>query len=422
MKKSLKTILALCAAAVLSVGCALSVAACGEEPEYYDDITKTLKLTKSFEGKVLESDDGIEEVTLPGSTTDGDTTYFRLSGGGSVTVRYQGVDTPESTGAVEKWGKAASIFTDTRLKSATKIVLESASGHAPEKDSVGGRSLCYVWYKTEQDDFKCLNLELVENGYSKNKENAENAYYSYFQKAEEFARGKKLHLHDPDLEDPLFDTSVRTMSIKDFEEHPENYAENMKVHLHAYVLEKLTKSGYTYTIAQYDAETNTVYTFTAYTGHEAGGGLLQVGGLYHIVGTLQKFSGNWQVAGLNYDNDYKTTQGEESEHSWREQSSYFLTFDASNDYFTGSNVNGGINNYGNVTVGEVTKDGSTLTFKGTATNKFDTTATFTFTVKVPDDYVDGTIAEGDVIRVKGCYRFTDGSDELTIVNYTDIVK
>lgn len=422
MKKSLKTILALCTAAVLSVGCAFAVAACGEEPDHYDDITKTLKLTRSFEGKVLESDDGIEEVTLPGSTTDGDTTFFKLSGGGYVTVRYQGVDTPESTGAVEKWGKAASIFTDTQLKSATKIVLESARDGAPEKDSVGGRSLCYVWYKTEKDDFKCLNLELVENGYSKNKEDADNAYYSYFQKAEEFARGKKLRLHNPDLVDPLFDTSVQSMSIKDFEEHPENYAENMKVHLHAYVLEKLSKSGITYTIAQYDEETGKVYTFTVYAGHVSGDGKLQVGGLYHIVGTLQKFSGNWQIAGINYDNDYKKTQGEKSEHSWREQSSYYLTFDATNDYYTGANINYGINNYGNVTVGEVTKNGSVLTFEGTATDKYDETKTFTFTVKVPDDYVDGTIEKGNIIRVKGCYRFTDGSDELTIVDYTDIVK
>ncbi len=417
MKKSLKTVLALCAIAVLSVSCV--VTACGKKSDHYDAITKTLKLTKSFEGKVLESDDGIEEVSLISGTTDGDTTAFRLSeagGGGTVRVRYQGVDTPESTGGVEKWGKAASIFTDTQLKSATKIVLESATGGIPEKDTQGGRSLCYVWYKTDNADFKCLNLELVENGYSLNKENADNAYYSYFQRAETFAKEKKLHLHNPDLEDPLFDTSVQQMSLRDFSEHPEKYAENMKVHLHAYVLEKLNKSGVTYTIAQYDEETKQVYKFTAYAGYVSADGKLQVGGLYHIVGTLQKFSGNWQIAGLNYDNDYKR-EGEESEHTWRIQSSYYLMFDPTNEYFT--NEQGGANNYGPVTVGTVTRDGSNLTFTGTATNRNDKAGTFTFHVVVPEDYND-EIEEGGTVWIKGCYRFTDGSDELTVVDYDQI--
>ena len=394
-------------------GCGSKIA---DNTEHFDKITKTLKLSKLYEGKRLmeAGGGGIEEAKLIGETTDGDTSNFSLVGGGSVTVRYQGVDTPESTADVQKWGKAASNFTNERLAAATTIVLESTTGDVP-KVAVGQRSLCYVWYKTETDDFKCLNVELVENGYSYNKEDATNSYYSYFQKAEEFARSIELRLFSK-LDDPLFDTAIRPLSIKDLKEHPENYESNMKVKLDAYVCDRYEASGgaVTLTVAQYDEETGKAYELELYAGYVSSTGRMQVGDLYHIVATLDKHNGSWQIKGVNIDND---NVGKDDK-AWRSQKGYYLIFDASNDFFVNFVT---VNCYGNVTVTSANLDGKTLTFTGTAPERGEegTTDTFTFTVTVPDSY-NNTIKEGSVLSISGCYQFEAKSGKLTVPDFSKI--
>ncbi len=417
MKKKIFAILSLALLGAILV----SAAACGpkiaDNTEHFDSITKTLKLNKDFSGKKLlgEDSNGIGSATLNGDTTDGDTSTFSLAEGGYVRVRYQGVDTPESTYEVQKWGKAASKFTNERLHLATEIVLESTTSGVPKKDSVGQRSLCYVWYKTEKDDFKCLNLELVENGYSENKEGADNPYYSYFQKAETFARGIKLRIWS-DLDDPLFDTSPIPFSLRDFDENEELYHAGTKVFLDAYVTDSSTAASsgaVTLIIAQYDEESRKQYKLTLYAGHTNSTGSMRIGDLYHLSGTLDKYNENWQLTGVMVDQDDK---GKEDA-SWRKQLSYFLTFDASSPYYTGEKSS---NCYGDVTVTEIVSlEDKTLTFKGTAPKIDDTTPEFTFTVTVPDDYAD-TIKKGSTLSVNGCYQFEANSGNLTIVNYSDI--
>ncbi len=414
----MKKLFIVFATAVLAACCAFT--ACGtkiaDNTEHFDKITKTLKLSKSYEGKSLMSSDGIGAATLIGDTTDGDTSNFSLAEGGSIAVRYQGVDTPESTADVQKWGKAASNFTNERLHAATEIVIESASGGVPEKDSISGtRLMCYVWYKTEKDDFKLLNLELVENGYSNNKENANYAYYSYFQKAEQFARGIKLRLFS-ELDDPLFDTTVRAISLKDLTENPDKYSENTKVKLDAYVSDRYVASSgaVTLTIGQYDEASGKAYTLALYAGHTSATGNMQVGDLYHVVGTLQKHSGAWQISGVAIDNDQKG----KDEKSWRSQRGYYLIFDAANNFFVNYVTN---NCYGNLTVTSVKREGTTLTFEGTAPSPGEeaTPATFTFTVTVPEGY-DGAIKEGSELTISGCYQFEANSGKVTIPNYSKI--
>ena len=169
MKKSIKILSIL----LVAVICLAMLVACNnqtfDKSKYYDDVTKTLKLVKSFEGKSFLTE-GIGKATLI-SHTDGDTSRFRLESGEEIAVRYYQIDTPESTGNVEKWGKAASLFVKDRLLSATEIVLEATKTKA-EKDSYGTRYLGYVWYKTaDYPEFKLLNLEVVENGFSANQGN-----------------------------------------------------------------------------------------------------------------------------------------------------------------------------------------------------------------------------------------------------------
>lgn len=405
-------------AAVLVAVCALGLTACNnkiaDNTEHFTSVTKTLKLSKSYAGKKLFSSDGIGAATLIGDTTDGDTSNFSLVEGGSVTVRYQGVDTPESTAGVEKWGKAASKFTNERLHEATEIVIESASGGVPEKDSVGQRSLCYVWYKTADHDFYLLNLELVENGYSYNKESANNAYYKYFQKAEKFARSVQLRMFSK-LDDPLFDTDAVELSLKDLAEHPDNYQDNTKVTLRAYMSDMYTASSgaVTFTIGQYDEASGASYSLKLYAGHTESASNMRVGDLYFIAGTLQKYDGNWQISGVMVDNDRKDS----TDISWRAQLSYYLVFDSSNDLYKQELTS---NCYGDVTVTSVSLEGSVLTFTGTAPKIDGDNPAFTFTVTVPEGY-SGAIKEGSVLSVRGCYQFTAGSGQLTVANYSAII-
>ena len=128
-------------------------------------------------------------VTLR-SCTDGDTANFVQEGYVdesknyiTIKTRFLGVNTPESTAKVEPWGKRASLFTKHILEDAqAKADEESAGGKKVynialitdpatmgERDSAGNRWLAFVWYrKSSSDKWRNLNLELVEQGYSKN--------------------------------------------------------------------------------------------------------------------------------------------------------------------------------------------------------------------------------------------------------------
>ena len=89
------------------------------------------------------------EVTVK-QYIDGDTTHFHVPTSvvetGVLKARYLAVDTPESTGKIEPWGKKASNFTKSKLESAESIILESDDDKW-NVDSTGGRHLVWVWYR-----------------------------------------------------------------------------------------------------------------------------------------------------------------------------------------------------------------------------------------------------------------------------------
>jgi micrococcal nuclease len=143
------------------------------------------------------------EVTVK-QCVDGDTTHFNLSSiPSSMTeaqvqqienlvykARYLGIDTPESTGKVQPWGKAASNFTKAALTSATSIIIEQeAADGTYSLDSTGGRFLTWVWYKNDNAEdekyhqYRLLNLELAQEGLAWSKNSASYRYYEYFQNA-----------------------------------------------------------------------------------------------------------------------------------------------------------------------------------------------------------------------------------------------
>lgn len=130
-----------------------------ENYEYKTPETDKLKLTESYEGKDFIKD-GIGEVTVA-QFVDGDTTIFRGKTGSSFTVRYLGIDTPESTYRIDPWGFASSNHTKAQLKSAHKIVLQAEGKKVDNND----RYLAWVWLISEDGDSRLLNLELAELAY-----------------------------------------------------------------------------------------------------------------------------------------------------------------------------------------------------------------------------------------------------------------
>ena len=213
LKKSIKVFFLLITAVVLSLG----LLACDKNGKIdpnktYSDVTNSCKLTANYAGKNFLKD-GIGEATLT-RISDGDTASFKTSIGDYVTIRFYGIDTPESTGQVDKWGVSASLFVKGIINKDTQFVLESSTGGAPEKDSYGVRYLGYVWYRNNaNEDWKNLNLLVVENGYSKQSipNSPAYVYYPYFKNAETnelltaMAKDKKrngwfllrLSVHDP---------------------------------------------------------------------------------------------------------------------------------------------------------------------------------------------------------------------------------
>ena len=125
--------------------------------------------------------DGIGQVELR-NTIDGDTAHFNSvnhSGSEYIKTRFYGIDTPESTGQIQLWGKSASKFTSEKLKNAAAngtIVLSSPAQEysAPQVDSTGSRYLALVWINetvknADYKDLILLNLWVVQEGYSATK-------------------------------------------------------------------------------------------------------------------------------------------------------------------------------------------------------------------------------------------------------------
>ena len=160
--------------------------------------------------------DGIVEVTLR-TCIDGDTAHFVPKTGTDKTLiksRFYGIDTPESTGSVQPYGRTASKFTKEKLLNAaangTIVVSTPAQTYqAPMPDTTGQRYVSLIWInETKQnaslDELVLINLWIVQEGLSwiKGLDYCPQ-YQDTFIKAENQAKEFKLKLHsgepDPDF-------------------------------------------------------------------------------------------------------------------------------------------------------------------------------------------------------------------------------
>ena len=273
------------------VGLFLTLVSCGSKTT---DFAGNLKLTTSYENKEFLKD-GIGEVKLF-STVDGDTAWF-LSGGVEIKIRFVSVDTPESTGQIEPWGKAASNFTGNILTKAKKIVLQAHDGITATLDSTSTRYLAFVWYSLEDgSELRNLNLELVQEGYSKSKVTEGSLYQDEFNAAATQALDLKLHVFSNDKDPNYDDSNGLETDIKDVYLNAKNYI-GTRVNFEAVVTRK--DGNYTYVENEVDGEK---YGILVYLGYET---ILhqcfKVGHRLRIHGFVQEYNGQYQISGCSYD-------------------------------------------------------------------------------------------------------------------------
>ena len=166
MKNSIKKLLTLACAAI-ACACFVGVGGSVKESPAANSaaITAAAETTKiDYAGQaVLDFDADTQTIEVTVKTfVDGDTTHFHAEGfpENLLKARYAAVNTPESTGKLEEWGKTAARFTRSKLENAVSIVIES-DGSTWETDSTGDRYLSWVWYKAPgATTYRNLNLEL----------------------------------------------------------------------------------------------------------------------------------------------------------------------------------------------------------------------------------------------------------------------
>ena len=189
MTNPIKKIIKFIAASGMFVSFAGAITACGggnDGPTFIDYAHNgSVKLKLDYKNHDF-FEDGIGQVTVL-TYIDGDTTHFKNVYGDTNTTlksRYYGIDTPESTGAVQPFGKKASKFTQSKLENAAAngtIVVSSPFSTAadggpgeyrePETDSTGSRYLSLVWINetvknAPVESLVLLNLWIVQEGLS----------------------------------------------------------------------------------------------------------------------------------------------------------------------------------------------------------------------------------------------------------------
>lgn len=236
---------------------------------------------------------------------DGDTTHFNVptsvSESGVLKARYLAVDTPESTGKIEEWGKAASRFTKEHLSSASSIIVESDTT-GWDLDSTGGRYLVWVWYRQSEDaPYRNLNIELLQEGLALASSAANNRYGETCTAAIAQAKAQKLRLYSGTKDPDFYYGDAVELTLRELRSNIAEY-NGVKVAFEGIITKNSNSGVY---IESYDEESGRYYGIYVYYGYGlTGDGLdvLAVGNLSRIVGSVQYYEagGTYQVSGLTY--------------------------------------------------------------------------------------------------------------------------
>ena len=299
--KTAKSLISLLLALCLTV----SLSACGQDTPKETTPTAPVILDHAAQVKLdMSSDTAKVQVTVK-TYIDGDTVHFHVPTDvmdtGVLKARFLAINTPESTGKIEEYGKKASRYTREKLEKATSIILESeTSGWDP--DSTGDRYLVWVWYKTDDSaDYRNLNIEILQNGLAIANSSANNRYGDTCMAAISQAKAQKLYVYSGEPDPDYYYGEAIELTLKELRSNIESY-NGMKVAFNGVITMNSSNSVY---VEDYDPESGMYYGMSIYYGFGMSGtglDILAVGNEARIVGTVQYYEagGTWQVSDLSY--------------------------------------------------------------------------------------------------------------------------
>ena len=283
------------------------LAGCGENPQPTEPSGTVSPEGVDYAGQLklnMNSSTLKQEVTVK-TYVDGDTVHFYVPEdvmpGGVLKARFLAINTPESTGKIEEYGKAASNFTKQTLQKAESIILESDT-NTWNADSTGGRYLVWVWYKTaDMDEYRNLNIEILQNGLAIASNSGGNIYGDIALAAIAQAKEQKLNVHSGKKDPDFYYGEAVELDLKELRSNVADY-NGVKVAFTGIVTVNSNNSVY---VETYDSETDMYYGMSVYYGYGLSGDglqILNVGNEVRIVGTVQYYEtgGTWQVSGLTY--------------------------------------------------------------------------------------------------------------------------
>ena len=276
--------------------CLFTTVACSQEMVDYASQTKLDMSSNTIK----------QEVTVE-MYIDGDTTHFKVPKSaehprGILKARYLAVNTPESTGKVEEWGKKASNYTKTQLKNATSIIIET-DGSEWAVDSTGERYLVWVWYKSSETDvYHNLNLELLQQGLAVGSKAAESRYGEIAVKAIDQASRFKLHVHSEEKDPDFYYGEAREVNLKELRLNVQSYTGD-RVSFIGNVTQYDSQGVY---VEEYDEETGMYFGIYVYYGFDAiiaSSDILTPGNRVHVAGVVSYWEAgnNYQISDVKYD-------------------------------------------------------------------------------------------------------------------------
>lgn len=243
---------------------------------------------------------------------DGDTTHFTTPAGFNdrniLKARYLAVNTPESTGQIEPWGKKASNFTKTALQSADSIILET-DGAEWEADSTGDRYLVWVWYRKKgETEYRNLNLELLQEGLGAGSKASNTRYGTACAAAINQAFQLKLNVWSKNEDPDFYYGAAVEMDLKELRTNLCDYGakspyNGVRVAFEGYVSYYSSQGVY---VENYDSATDMWYGMYVYYGFNPSSQIpeiLSVGNYVRVVGKVSfwEVGGTWQVSDLKYN-------------------------------------------------------------------------------------------------------------------------
>ncbi|MBQ4112340.1 MAG: thermonuclease family protein [Clostridia bacterium] len=269
----------------------------GSENKEFVDYASTVK---------FDPNSGRASATVTVKTfVDGDTTHFNINhpafDGGLLKARYLGINTPESTGQIEPWGKKASSYTKETLSKATSIIVESDTDQW-NPDSTGDRYLVWVWYKTaDMADYRCLNLEILQEGLAVSSKSSDTAYADICVTILNQAVNHKLHVHSKEKDPDFYYGAAMPMTLKELKTNIESY-KGKDVSFEGVVVRNSNQTAY---VEEYDEETGLYFGIQVYYGFNLGffgEEILTVGNRVLVVGSVQYYEtgGTYQISDIKY--------------------------------------------------------------------------------------------------------------------------